>query len=335
MFGRAKKKELVALEERTKESHKSLESDVTGRIADITTNINKIFGQLDTSATLHDNRIGMLESQMIDVLQRVNDLVTTCDNDRKARNERFDATNGDIDTVRKYIDDFEKRQVQTDNQVYSIIGKIQNAVEELDGKLSLISDAITGDFFNLAAYQHEKDRDTMRHHGNSVEWIVKNVSQKVQKCLEGHAVVSPAFTAKVPSIGVVENLQLAFYPRGDRGGGCSLYLQHPVDAPWMRFYLTIGSQKRGPFDTIYKGPPNFCDLGREVNEGLPKEWDAVRLSVEFIAPNAESELNGDHEAALFATSELIPGSDATDMFFPFEKMADIIGTTNGHRTNSK
>lgn len=129
-----------------------------------------------------------------------------------------------------------------------------------------------------------------------MEWIIKNVSQKMQHCMDGHALMSPSFNAHVPTIGEVKELKLAFYPRGERGGpNCSLYLEHPVDAPWMRFFLTIGSQKRGPFDTIYKGPPNFCNVGPEINEGLPSAWDAVRLSVEFISPITERESTADLE----------------------------------------
>lgn len=293
MFGGVKKKDLDALEAKQADGLKNglkaleskLELEIANKITHVSANVNRAFDELTTMKTDHTSRIELLESQMVTLTERINAILSTCDNERLARNDRFKETENEIGNVRKYIDEFEQRHSQTEDKVYSNIGKVQHAAEELEHKVSRISDAITGDFFNLAAYREEKDRDTIQHRGNSVEWIIKNVSQKIEQGLEGHAILSPTFTANVPTVGEVADLQLAFYPRGDRAGGCcSLYLHHPVDAPWMRFCLTVGSQKRGPFDTIYKGPPNFCTLAPEINEGLPTAWDAVRLSVEFITP---------------------------------------------------
>lgn len=50
------------------------------------------------------------------------------------------------------------------------------------------------------------------------------------------------------------------------------------NAIWFRYNLFIGSQKRGVFDSIYKGTDNFCEFVGEIDV----ESDTLKIGVEFL-----------------------------------------------------
>merc|ERR1711934_865234 len=104
----------------------------------------RVFEELNTFKTDHNYRIENLESQASLASARISDLFSTCDTERQSRVERFGETDEEIKDVRKYINDYETRQSQvvreSEDKVYSNIGKLQHAAEELEERLSKISD---------------------------------------------------------------------------------------------------------------------------------------------------------------------------------------------------
>jgi len=338
-FSGVSKKDFHALGDNVKELVEKL--DKLGTKVD--TESRRLTESIHELSTRHEKKIETMEAQLrssfLDQLSRVTEDMEQKQKEHEATHETI---NEECAMAKQHIEESLRKQHATDEENEVTLQLLRSTCAELQEKTEKISDAISGDFFNLEAYRHEKARDSLRHSGQCVEWIVKNVHSKLEDCMEGQAILSAVFNSPDcgPPVGIVSNLQFAFYPKGEKAGlgaksglNCSLYLKHPVDAPWLRFNLTIGSQKRGPFDTIYKGSPLFCDLGPEINEGLPTEWDAVRISVEFLPPIDEPNMLGEERMSarawtnqeLFCTSELIPGQEhLSDQFFPFEQMASIL-----------
>jgi len=287
----------------------------------------KILEQKFQVQSRHEERLKTDLSKVDNCSSIAVERITTLATRVEENNQSLDA---EIALAKKQIEDMDKRAGSKNTEVENNFETLKENMQELHNRLNRMQNAISSDFYNLAAYREEKQKDSLRHNGSGVEWIIKGLTEKIMHTPEGQCLTSPNFSCYVPKVGEVHELSLVFYPLGERGGGCSLFLRHPVDAPWMRFNLTVGSQKRGPFDTIYKGPPVFCQLEKERNEGMPREWDGIRISVEFMPPMIEDiDLGEDRIGdALFSTTELV-AADGTNQFFQYEKLMEVLESKTG------
>lgn len=178
------------------------------------------------------------------------------------------------------------------------LGRVREALDVHETEIERLKGALSGDGGRLLRFiDEEKQRAAcLRVEGTLAEWCVSDVAAWVRCLPRGQCLDSPPFDVEVPGVGNLGGIRLRFYPNGRphvaSQGVCSLFLTHPPDSPWFRYELTVGRSVRGPFDPLFGGVDDFCQLEPELSENKEEAGGAhfLLLSVRFL-PHERGQLS--------------------------------------------